>query len=225
MKSELFITKTSHMPVKNNKFLIILLSVLLLFSILTAIFFSFLTKKLTSELKGATRNTTTTKETQENSNMDSTIDWTVYVNEKYKYLIRYPKEWFIESTNMDDGVCALADENSETVEISKVEKQYCGFIGESLPSTESEFAVSVTDKFSDEEYLLLGQPDELINIAGVNAKLYYFADSSELPNIMASRLYIDKDDKTFVVFIKQIDTLGKRDPIFDLIVANFNFIN
>jgi len=79
---------------KANSFLIILLSILLLISCVIAGFFAYGDWRLNNQL---TRTSTVSKELTS----DQSKNWKTYTNEKYKYSVRYPENWFLR--DISDG--------------------------------------------------------------------------------------------------------------------------
>lgn len=92
---------------KQNNFLLMSLSVLLLISVSVAGFFAYQTQQLVAELRiknEELRNTleTTTELTSEpvateSSEIDATADWKTYIDSNQRYSIKYPSVWRVVS--------------------------------------------------------------------------------------------------------------------------------
>ncbi|MFZ3301667.1 MAG: hypothetical protein WA152_03080 [Microgenomates group bacterium] len=81
---------------KQNNFLIILLSTLLVISVSISGFFAYQTQKLVKELQGI-RDVKEIVDTTEpvattSSEVDPTTDWKTYTNDKFNFSFKYPKE-------------------------------------------------------------------------------------------------------------------------------------
>lgn len=86
---------TSIEQPKQNNFLVILLSVLLLLSVSIAAFFAYQTQTLVKELTLLKSSPTPVSSTE--PTLDPTADWKTYTNTSSNYSIKYPSNWKIEN--------------------------------------------------------------------------------------------------------------------------------
>lgn len=155
-----------------------------------------------------------------------TANWKAYINTKFAYSINYPADWFIRSPKggkLGDQ-CQEATNQSEIVEIAQHFINDCGFVGENLPSNEVDITIWSQAKPWDNIYNILGS-SEKITISNEPAAKYIFTEKSALPNIQATRIYLNHAGKSFLIFIKQKDKLGNYDPLLGQILSTFKFTN
>jgi len=157
---------------------------------------------------------------------DETANWKVYTNKVFGYSIKYPGFWFDQGPyggqagydcleNIDYGAIA---------EFSKTKLTDCGFVGEQLPPQEADVTIWVlNEKFPSLEKII--SPNySVTQIAGEKATKYPFTEKSELPNIQATRIYFNRGNKGYIIFLKQLDNKGTYDKLYDQILTTFRFL-
>ncbi|OGM28365.1 hypothetical protein A2962_00205 [Candidatus Woesebacteria bacterium RIFCSPLOWO2_01_FULL_39_61] len=150
-------------------------------------------------------------------------DLSSFTNSVYKFSIRYPSSWTVYTPNTVDGSCKTDAENKNLVIFSKTKLTNCGFVGEQLTPQDADVTVRVHETEWEDPYNILGTPDSLINIAGETAAKYIFDENSELPNVKATRIYFNRKNKGYLIFLKQKDLLGNYDAIYDQIISTLEF--
>ena len=162
------------------------------------------------------------------STSDETTNWKTYTNTEYGYKISYPQNWFIQNPYGEtaSGNCIDSETSNKIVVFSRIKLTYCGFVGEQLPPTEADMTILVLEeRWPDVVGTILGEPDAKIMLAGEKAAKYKFTEKSQLPDIQATRIYFNHNDKGYLIFLKQIDRLGTYNQIYDQILSTFQFIN
>lgn len=119
------VTQLSSNPViqtEQNKFIVILLSILLFIAICFAGFFAYQTQKLFAEVSGyrslmkPESFEVVDKITTELN--DSTANWKTYKNDVLKYTIKYPSDWILDKSEAE---LPINDQNSQKLVIYKGE--------------------------------------------------------------------------------------------------------
>ncbi len=152
-------------------------------------------------------------------------DWTTYTNTKHKFLLKVPQNKKLLTTNLNNGECSNATEVSDTLEVVENAPQYCGFLGEKLPNNQTDFAVLVLSPAIEDIYNVLGPSDQKLTVSESPAAKYKFTEESALPNVQATRIYVNHADKTYLIFLKQYDKMGNYDKSLDQILSTFKFTN
>lgn len=99
-------------PTKPNNFLVILLSVFLVFVLAIAGFFAYQTQQLTVELQEI-RNEELVAQTSPESNNNLSKDWKTYINEKLKFELKYPTTFVIDKEMNDQYNRSTVFKNNE----------------------------------------------------------------------------------------------------------------
>ncbi len=110
--------KTEPVIVKQNNFLTILLSVLLLLSVSIAGFFAYQTQVLVKELNSMKE--TSTHVSSEESTIEPTSDWKTYMNENAGFLLKIPSN--IEEVPSTDGLVSGPFESNPQLVVSFADK-------------------------------------------------------------------------------------------------------
>jgi len=163
----------------------------------------------------------------EASAKDETANWKTYTNTEFGYEIKYPVKWFIQGPYGGQAGydCTLVTSGVATIiELSRTELNDCGFVAEQLPPSEAEITILANKVPYEDIYNILG-PSERVTINQIPFAKYKFTESSELPNVQATRLYTNKNGMGYLIFIKQSDKLGSYEPLYDQILSTFKFTN
>jgi hypothetical protein len=156
---------------------------------------------------------------------DPTSDWKTYTNTKYGYSVKYPSDWKIQSPGggSNGELCRETGIDSQIIELSEKELSECGFAGEGLPSPDANITVWVLDEKHSTLENLIGPNYSKLQVAGEAAVKYPFTDESALPNIYATRIYLNHNNNGYIIYLKQSDITGKYEMILDQILSTFKF--
>jgi RNA polymerase sigma-70 factor (ECF subfamily) len=173
--------------------------------------------------------------------LDSSVqqELSTYTNTFGGYEISYPKSWVVygpDPKSIDGGgvgTCMVnpPSHNAITsgsawmsaVELSKTKPTSCNwFGGELLPQNTSEFSILAYSKPTLNINKLFSNPIKT-SVNGIEAYKYDFIKDPVLPNIKATRIYFNNNNKGYVIFLKQIDAKGNYDPIYDQIISSLKF--
>lgn len=199
---------------KQNNFLVILLSVLLLLSVSIVGFFAYQTQKLVKELtmlKTEQKVVDTSEPIIEpvatgSSEADLTANWKTYINTSSNYQIRYPSDW--ETINYGLMEAKPADSNTKIVRFSyqpDISKSDIGFNIEETPAVN----ISQDIKF-----------DESKNIGSRIATCGTSADG------MNTFCWLQVPSESKVLVLTMSNYKNTEDlKIVDQILSTFKFIN
>lgn len=116
---------------KQNNFIIILLSILLLISVFIAGFFAFQTQKLVKELQIIRSNSVAVQSPISAPTPDPTANWKTYTNTEYSF--KYPREWSIPKEETLQSSQQISFDNILTV-TSRRSLTFEQFVAENLPT-------------------------------------------------------------------------------------------
>lgn len=162
---------------------------------------------------------------------NETSNWKTYTSKKYGYSLKYPSDWSTlspgEGTNW--GECINSTDQDSIIEFTSKALENCGFQGDALPNPEAEITIDVLDKPWIENQILTTDATEQkisseITLVGEKATKTPFTEKSYRPNIMATRIYLNHNNKGYLIFLKQTDEKGNYPIVYDQILSTFKFV-
>lgn len=161
--------------------------------------------------------------------VNPTAGWKTYLNSKHGYSFRYPSNWLLLSPGGVNGdICVSSTSTDDIIELAQRNLDSCGFLADQLPNEEAEFTVQVLDKpWNMEEVPISDVTGNDIStsttVGGTTATKIPFTEQSELPNIQATRIYFNYNNKGYLIFLKQTDKVGNYNFDYDQILSTFQF--
>ncbi len=152
---------------------------------------------------------------------EETANWKTYASTKYGYLIKYPKDWNIQSPGGGQfgDECKSADVNSEIIELASKDHKSCGFLGDYIPSDHVEIIIrTLSTPYSE----IPGS--EKITFAGQTATKYKFTKDSEGPAPTATIITFGRNNMSYSIYVQQPGIGIDYDPFLDQILSTFRFI-
>jgi len=157
---------------------------------------------------------------------DETANWELYTNQEFGYELKYPPNWNVLGPYGGDynDLCTENPQNKPIIIFSIEKPEYCGFVGEFLPPGEANLTIVTGSKYETLEGIV-SDNYEKITLSGENAVKYPFTETSDLPNVQATRIYLNHNSRGYLIFIKQIDKKGNYEPLFNQILSTFKFFD
>lgn len=154
---------------------------------------------------------------------DETANWKTYENTKYGYTIKLPPNWSMKAATEDPlgETCSAVNGTENILELSKNSIKECGFIGEMLPPQDIDITIWVTSAFQD-IYSILSNPGK-ITIGGIEATRYKFKDNAEFPNVQDTRIYLNHNNKGYIIYLREDSGGNFLDLIYNQILSTFKF--
>lgn len=153
-----------------------------------------------------------------------------YRNENMGIAFEYPADWYVydeDKWQSDNATapCEVTATIENTIIISSTNlgrcvgvQQFRSWPGDLLVS----FAEAPWQKFpfvmQDEDQV------DLIEVGGVSTARYFFHENSPDDRKQAVRLYTNENNRGYIVEFTQTDTQGTYDPVFDEILASFQWL-
>ena len=140
--------------------------------------------------------------------------------------LKYPPNWNVLGPYGGDynDLCTENPQNKPIIIFSIEKPEYCGFVGEFLPPGEANLTIVTGSKYETLEGIV-SDNYEKITLSGENAVKYPFTETSDLPNVQATRIYLNHNSRGYLIFIKQIDKKGNYEPLFNQILSTFKFFD
>lgn len=184
---------------KQNNFLTIILSILLLISVSIAGYFAYQTQKLVKELTLLKSSPTPVSSSE--STLDPTTNWKIFIHPTYKYQFKYPADWTAKINSNAQAESLFGPNATQNSGIGGVEVR--------------ELEIEPKDFYKLTESKVISS--DLLRVNDINGYRY------EYQNIMKSNGFVFKhsDGLIYNVYINTEDEAQLK--IFDQILSTFEF--
>lgn len=212
---------------KQNNFLVVLLSLLLIASVIIAGFFAYQTQKLVKELTIIRDEPTISLSTESTpeptiesiATPDPTADWETYVNTENGYSIKFPSESYIrlmcEGEELTVSVRTASDDRKSPVGPLPCNRG-------SKFDIEAKTYLTIQSEPQEDQYYKIEKKNLLMG--GIEGKLYIYTftniEEGPYPKWYAIAR-VNKKNKTYEVYFGNKEKLD----LFNQILSTFKFIN
>jgi len=175
------------------------------------------------------------------STLSNSTNWKKYLNPQSGFEISYPPEWIVFGPNGDYDIekrpntCIINPLSTNTlildngeklnvIEFSKEAPIHCNWVlGDQLPLASSEFSIATYSEPIKNIDKLFDNPVK-VSISGIEAYKYDFIKKPVSPNIKSTRIYLNKNNKGYVLYLKQKDAQGNYDQTYDEVIKSIKFL-
>ena len=171
---------------------------------------------------------TATPSATSSTQKDETADWKTYYNKKLGFSLKHPNNWFyedIEKYNKNNCSDQGAPNFFEGLVFFDREEKYVKCVGVAHTLIyPAEFVVDASGVYTWDPG---DQKDTLttLTIGGVKAEKIYTNSSTPKPNCKCATVHIFTKGIDYYIYMKNKDYNGNYDPIYNIILSTFKFLD